>query len=668
LVERISTGSENPDSTGVIRAPSNWNATSNNKKFDREKIVGWLFAIVSTSTARDSIIVSFDNFTRTGARSFPVIFFNGKDYNAPVTISSAWGNGGISVAAGAGPVTNTNAMKFVEGDAWSGLILDMTSTNMKGSWPKDTLQMKIKAEAGGDATFRAQFESASGKRGIKFTVIRDNVWHTYKFALRDMTFNDGAPNFDTSAVIKFGLMSDGHAITGKVDYFSDIWTGNPVFDVFAPAAPTGVAAAGGGFTNLITWNDVPQEAGARYNVYVSDKAWTDPADPTVEDVPPYNYPTGAGIAYHYLRAPNTDQNVTLYYGIVAKDAAGNESLPGLGSAVTTMAKGVPTISLTVPSNFTADGDLAEWASIKPFGLNTQKGTAHAVPNFPITDSMDLSAKAYVAVDAQYLYVAFDVIDDVVLVDTSAAVNDYEQDCPDLFIGLYDWRGKYHSGYTGGAKPEYHIRFSKNRLRIDNGGAILTYANAGNPNYSWTEKVLESGYIVEARIPLANLASALTSRSDQLFVPIEGNRIPIDFAINDQDVAGIRNGILCYSILNDDKSWSDMFYWTYTWIGNMWTGVKQISEIAHSYELSQNYPNPFNPSTQIKYSLQKPGMVFLKVYDMIGREVTSLVHEYQKAGSYTVTLNSMDLNLSSGIYFYRLQSGSFVAINKMVLLK
>jgi hypothetical protein len=62
------------------------------------------------------------------------------------------------------------------------------------------------------------------------------------------------------------------------------------------------------------------------------------------------------------------------------------------------------------------------------------------------------------------------------------------------------------------------------------------------------------------------------------------------------------------------------------------------------------------------------MVSIKVFDMLGREITTLVQAHQAAGSYTVSFNTMDYNLSSGIYFYRLESGSFVAMNKMILLK
>jgi len=685
ILERVQPGTEIPNDQGFILAPTSWGGfTYNNRKLDRDKIFQWTISLVTSgytagvNLPADSLHVLFDNFTRFGTRAVPVMIFNGKDV-APSMTQFVWGQSAASVEIGAGPGPKKNAIKWVQGNewnnGWTGFGYDVKpGFNIAGGWPTDSLKAKYKAEAGVGA-IRFQFESpivppatANSKVGKVITPIADNQWHSVSLALRDFVPEDGTSHFDSSNAYVFGIMAEASATAGKVVYFSDIWTGNPVFDVIAPDAPTGVQAAGGGFLNLITWNDVPNETGARYNVYVSDKAWTDPADLSVEDVPPYNLGTGAQLATHYLRAPNTDQNVSLYYGIVAKDAAGNESLPGLAPVVTTKAKGVPTISLTPPTNFAADGDLSEWGSVKPFVLNTQRGTAHAVPNFPITDSMDLSAKAYVAINAQYLYVAFDVTDDVVLVDTAAAVNDYEQDCPDLFIGLYDWRGKYHSGLTGGAKPEYHFRFSKNRLRLDNGGAILAYATAGNPNYSWTEKVLESGYIVEARIPLTQLATALASRNDQLFVPVEGKRIPIDFAVNDQDVKGTRNGIMCYSILTNDNSYSDMFYWTYTWIGNKWTGIKQTGEIARSYELSQNYPNPFNPSTQINYSLQKSGMVSLNVYDMLGREVTSLVNAYQQTGTYTVTFNTSDFNLASGIYFYRLQTGPFVAMHKMVLLK
>ena len=94
-------------------------------------------------------------------------------------------------------------------------------------------------------------------------------------------------------------------------------------------------------------------------------------------------------------------------------------------------------------------------------------------------------------------------------------------------------------------------------------------------------------------------------------------------------------------------------------------LKKAAPIT-TYDLAQNYPNPFNPSTIIKYQLPKDGFVTLKVYDILGREVKTLVNEYQSKGRYDVIFNAE--NLASGIYIYQLRSGSFIANKKLLLMK
>ena len=84
-------------------------------------------------------------------------------------------------------------------------------------------------------------------------------------------------------------------------------------------------------------------------------------------------------------------------------------------------------------------------------------------------------------------------------------------------------------------------------------------------------------------------------------------------------------------------------------------------------LSQNYPNPFNPSTTIFYSLKKSAQVSLKIYDLLGREVTILVDAYQRPNTYAVRFEASDL--VSGIYYYQLQIGiEFTETKKMMLLR
>ncbi len=86
----------------------------------------------------------------------------------------------------------------------------------------------------------------------------------------------------------------------------------------------------------------------------------------------------------------------------------------------------------------------------------------------------------------------------------------------------------------------------------------------------------------------------------------------------------------------------------------------------AYKLEQNYPNPFNPSTKIIYSVPADGMVNISVYNILGEKVTDIVNTIQKAGNYEVTFDAR--NLASGTYIYRMESGNFVSVKKMLLLK
>ncbi len=98
-----------------------------------------------------------------------------------------------------------------------------------------------------------------------------------------------------------------------------------------------------------------------------------------------------------------------------------------------------------------------------------------------------------------------------------------------------------------------------------------------------------------------------------------------------------------------------------------TGAGNISSLIPSkYELSQNYPNPFNPTTKINFAIPKQGLVTMKIYDVLGREVRTLVNEVKQAGNYTVDFNAAEF--ASGVYFYKLTSGDFSDIKRMILVK
>lgn len=97
-----------------------------------------------------------------------------------------------------------------------------------------------------------------------------------------------------------------------------------------------------------------------------------------------------------------------------------------------------------------------------------------------------------------------------------------------------------------------------------------------------------------------------------------------------------------------------------------TGIVSKGGTPTEYSISQNYPNPFNPSAKIKFALTKTALTSIVVYDILGREIRTLVNKELGSGYYEVNFDAS--NLSSGIYFYRIQSGAFTQTKKMILMK
>jgi hypothetical protein len=659
----------------------------NNMRFDLAYLRGYYLEFDSDSTATyDSCVVYFDNMIAVGRHVAPLVLFNGRRVPSDVSMATGW-SGSVAID----PVEDfdnrgTGAVKWVCDDGWDGVWWNLSSPkNLGPSWTEDTVQFAIKAPKGFGTLYVALTDpqtTTPSAYQVVYTMPEDSAvaggydgqWHLIKLPLSKFEqwgswdpAHDKSKRMDSSQVAQLRIEGDGQNMDGIVVYFDNVWTDHPAFDITAPAAPTGVVAvANGPGVNTVSWTDNPQETMELYNVYQSIAPFTDVHASGVS-VAKLAVAKGVGIFDIPLRVPVQDKSVDFYYAVTCVDSMGNESLPALSSKVTNTAKGVTVISPTAPPSFVVDGDLSEWSGIAQFRMNPQDHSGTVVYNTKITDSLDLNVKAWVALDNTYLYVAFDVTDNFVVVDTTLTPG-WVNDSPELFIGFYDdSKGIFRWFYERGAEPNYHLRFCKNEIRMMQylmfDKAIMTPGT----EYVWKEKNLFPGYTVEARIPLALLAS---EGGDQLFTPQFGMQMPIDFAINDADVVGTREGILTYSPTNEDNSWAYVTgYWTSTWLGGYPTSVKQTEGVPLAYSLSQNYPNPFNPSTTIAYTLQKAGMVTLKVYDILGREVATLVHENQNAGSYVVRLDMpMGMNLATGVYFYRIESGTFRDVKKMMLLK
>ncbi|MDH3267916.1 MAG: T9SS type A sorting domain-containing protein [Ignavibacteria bacterium] len=146
---------------------------------------------------------------------------------------------------------------------------------------------------------------------------------------------------------------------------------------------------------------------------------------------------------------------------------------------------------------------------------------------------------------------------------------------------------------------------------------------------------------------------INSENYPVTIKVEGISLQISYKLN---------GKLYIEELNNGKE----FKITNREISSIEVMRKIKDESLDSYKLSQNYPNPFNPSTSFKYSIPNASKVLIKVYDILGNEIETLVNEEKSAGTYEIEFNAN--GLPSGVYFYRLQAGTIVESKKMVLLK
>ncbi|MCK9410513.1 MAG: T9SS type A sorting domain-containing protein [Bacteroidetes bacterium] len=685
---------------------SDWNAgwnrqnagtRINNESIDWNAIRGFYMEFDSDSTATyDSCVVYFDNMMLVGHQVSPLVLFNGRFIAPGVSMATGW-SGSVTIDPKEDyDNLGTGAVKWTADDGWDGVWWDIKSPkNLGPNWTSDTIQFAIKAPAGLGKLYVALADNdldGEGTADRSYQVVYemseasvggfDGNWKLIRIPLKNFAqwgswdqLRDKSKWMDSSMVAQVRIEGGGQAMAGKVVYFDNVWTGTQKFDIAAPSAPKNVSGAkNGNYVNTISWDYDVTGKNPAYNIYASTNPITDVHGQGVIPIAigvTKQEGSLTGIFDTRIVAPKKDASLTSYYAVTSMDFMGVESDPGKSTAVVNTAKGLNVIHASAPANFVVNGNLGEWTGIAPFRMNPKDGSGNVVQNTVITDSADLNVKAYIAVDNANLYVAFDVTDDSVVTNNGDWPG-HDFDSPELYIGLYDGASIAHfaAPYARGTAPEYKLRFSPNQIFADDpvwGTVMDTTANAAD--YVWKKKTFTSGYTIEARIPFATLAQF---GGDSVFHPIGGMKLPIDFHVNDRDITlgdDMREGLMTYAI-HGDNLWDGPAQWTYTWIDGPTLDVSSDDLVATSFSLSQNYPNPFNPTTKIKYSIDRSSVVSLKVYDIIGREVATVVNEYQNAGNYTATFNPSNngKSLASGVYFYTLTAGSFRDVKKMTFIK
>ena len=653
-----------------------WAGISGNTTFDTDRIKGYSFEFSGNATDRSvaTAVVYIDNLTLKGRKTTPFVYFNGKASPADMGSPFGWGDGSAStleVVSGAGTSSETNALKWtMGGDGWSvtGAGWNINPNHdMSYEWMKDTVQFKYKTAKFSGDNIRLQYEAGSGKLVKEVSITADDAWHTVQVPLKDFVYGDNTTSgFDTTKVKVFQFIAQGKGYAGETMMITEAWTGKPSFDFVSPTVAENVDAIPGTYTNAVVWDDVVGEFGETYSVYASRTAFSSTHSDSLQgaDVVAMGIVEGTQEAYHDLTIPLADRPAAWYYAVVVTDAAGNKSkVAAMSAPVNNVARGIPTISMTPPAGFKADGDLSEWVSsgIIPLEMGVSTNSMGTPKVWSTVDSDDDAfIKLYIAVGGGTLYMAADVTDDVFNV---GAGNWWEQDAMEVFMGLYDQRGPKHAGAGRGAEPDYKFAFLGDSAFVEFGTSTglsdksyVTYANSGvngSPNA-----------VIEFSIQLDSLAKINT---DSVFVAKEGMRIPIEPAWHDNDGSGWE-GNLFMSKNNNDNAWQTPGVWSHTYVGRKDGDILSTEDdmIASSFALERNYPNPFNPTTTIEYSLGLAGPTRLMIYDVLGRELVRLVDEHRPAGIHKVVWNAS--SMPSGVYFYRLESSNFTRTQKMILMK
>lgn len=436
-------------------------------------------------------------------------------------------------------------------------------------------------------------------------------------------------------------------------------------DSIAPPPPANVSALPTEYYNLVVWDDVAAEENEVYNVYASESPITDIAAPEVELIGSDIWGGNQSCA-HFIYYPVKDHTVKYYYAVTCKDESGNVSEAGFSGEISNIGRGIPTISLTVPAGFVADGNMTEWISsgITPLVLEPVGDKFGHISAGDIDDNADMTATCYMATDDNYLYLAFDVLDNTYSYDASG--DWWEDDAVEIFIGLYNTVRK-HSGFQRGAEPDYQMIALSDRFIVNQVHFEPPMFDVADDNYEFVSFGV-ADWAVEVKIPLDSLLKG-GAAGDTRFHPLNGMKITMDLCFHDSDAPNSRDGVLNFSTKSNDQSWQGAQYWAFTWVGD----TNHISDIddwdalgVTEYELSQNYPNPFNPATTIQYAIPQAGKVTVEIFDVQGRKISTLADEFQQSGRHKLNFNAE--SLSSGIYFCKISAGQFTKTIKMMLIR
>ncbi|GIV58477.1 MAG: hypothetical protein KatS3mg042_1390 [Rhodothermaceae bacterium] len=518
--------------------------------------------------------------------------------------------------------------------------------------------------------------------------------------------------FEWTNVGAVGIFWDNNTGGGPI-WVDDVYIGAPGLDLSIandPASPmSGVTFAAGGEANVISWTHNPEFGG--YNVYVAESPITDVTAEGVQlltTVTADAETTGMLSVEHRLEVPHESlAPLTVYYAVTSLSNFGVENPDVSASAGSIANPDLPVQPIIVQltedeGNMLFDNLSAGVVSnegfpdgYQPFVLDSNHSQLSESLTLPDSDE-DNSGMFWMGyTDLNELWIYAEVRDDVIeLAGESTPPNDaWQFDSIELGWGNYDVRdvpggsiifGSPHQEMERGQFADYQFRISAHvnaasEVTVTHafvGWSIDADAQGGGAAYDilTDEGGNPIGYKMLALFPLDAIQNV--DQGDAVLPPPASNElrlVPMTITLNDAD-GSTREHQITWSLKPnvDNQWWNTPAQWaTVAMVGRdlfVPTAIETIDDtVPERFTLEQNYPNPFNPSTTIRFALTKPEAVRLKVFDLLGREVATLIDgQMLPAGTHAVDFRAT--NLASGQYLYRLEAGSFVQTRKMTLLK
>ncbi|MBK6504309.1 MAG: T9SS type A sorting domain-containing protein [Ignavibacteria bacterium] len=243
------------------------------------------------------------------------------------------------------------------------------------------------------------------------------------------------------------------------------------------------------------------------------------------------------------------------------------------------------------------------------------------------------------------------------------------------LGVYDiiktsngglnWNSQFSSGVTPPAKDIFFIDSSYGWLSYKSSVSFPTILRSTNGGNNWITEFPGTGVSINSLFFTDRIKGWGAGDNSVIQATTNGGINWINQTLNQPGI-NYRSVYFTDSLIGWVVGDSGRILKTTTGGWGPSNVLNQSSEFPDKYSLSQNYPNPFNPSTSISFQLPDAGNVSLKLFDVLGKEVMTLVDEYRAPGSYEVRLDAR--NLAGGMYFYKLVSGTFSETKKMILVK